>query len=156
MISEERVKELYHLAAFDEYENKKYHQAGEYTMWDYVGKEIVKSFFSGTIAFILLIVFWGLGDIDTITKWINRVDLTTFVPKLIVAYAGFMIVYLLITARSRHCDKGVRIRVLCTSHWSFCSGKEMTGGDLSVRKPACCWYGGANPRSRGIGCTKKP
>ena len=51
MISEERVKELYHLAAFDEYENKKYHQAGEYTMWDYVGKEIVKSFFSGTIAF---------------------------------------------------------------------------------------------------------
>lgn len=68
-------------------------------MWDYVGKEIVKSFFSGTIAFILLIVFWGLGDIDTITKWINRVDLTTFVPKLIVAYAGFMIVYLLITAR---------------------------------------------------------
>ena len=59
-------------------------------------------------------------------------------------------------ARSRHCDKGVRIRVLCTSHWSFCSGKEMTGGDLSVRKPACCWYGGANPRSRGIGCTKKP
>lgn len=98
MISEERVKELYHLAAFDEYENKKYHQAGEYTMWDYVGKEIVKSFFSGTIAFILMIVFWGLGDIDTITKWINRVDLTTFVPKLIVAYAGFMIVYLLITA----------------------------------------------------------
>ena len=65
MISEERVKELYHLAAFDEYENKKYYQAGEYTMWD----------------------------------WINRVDLTTFVPKLIVAYAGFMIVYLLITAR---------------------------------------------------------
>ena len=59
-------------------------------------------------------------------------------------------------ARSRHCDKGVRIRVLCASHWSFCSGKEMTGGDLSVRKPACCWYGGANPRSRGIGCTKKP
>ena len=59
-------------------------------------------------------------------------------------------------ARSRHCDKGVRIRVLCTSHWSFCSGKEMTGGDLSARKPACCWYGGANPRSRGIGCTKKP
>ena len=76
MISEERVKELYHLAAFDEYENKKYYQAGEYTMWDYVGKEIVKSFFSGTIAFILLIVFWGLGDIDTITNgsiaWILR------------------------------------------------------------------------------------
>ena len=82
MISEERVKELYHLSVFDEYENKKYHQAGEYTMWDYVGKEVVKSFFSGTIAFVLMIVFWGLGDIDTITKWINRVDFATFLPKL--------------------------------------------------------------------------
>ena len=40
MISEERVKELYHLAAFDEYENKKYYQAGEYTMWDYVCKKL--------------------------------------------------------------------------------------------------------------------
>ena len=56
MISEERVKELYHLAAFDEYENKKYYQAGEYTMWDYVGKEIVKSRFRccQTTAFLLL------------------------------------------------------------------------------------------------------
>ena len=37
-----------------------------------------------------------------------------------------------------------------------CSGKAAPGGDLSVRKPACCWYGGLSPRSRGIGCTKKP
>ena len=98
MINEKRVEELYRMSVYDENDDKKYHQMGEYYMWDYVGKELLKSFFSGTIAFILLIVFWGLGDIDTITKWINRVDLTTFVPKLIVAYAGFMIVYLLITA----------------------------------------------------------
>ena len=26
-------------------------------------------------------------------------------------------------ARSRHCDKGVRIRVLCTSHWSIAPGR---------------------------------
>lgn len=97
MISEERVKELYHLSVFDEYENKKYHQAGEYTMWDYVGKEVVKSFFSGTIAFVLMIVFWGLGDIDTITKWINHVDFAAFAPRFIIAYIGFMIVYILIT-----------------------------------------------------------
>ena len=69
MISEERVKELYHLAAFDEYENKKYYQAGEYTMWDYVGKEIVKSFFSGTIAFILLIVFWWAATARARPRW---------------------------------------------------------------------------------------
>ena len=62
-------------------------------------KRNCKKFLFGNHRIYSLIVFWGLGDIDTITKWINRVDLTTFVPKLIVAYAGFMIVYLLITAR---------------------------------------------------------
>ena len=27
-------------------------------------------------------------------------------------------------ARSRHCDKGVRVRVLCTGHWSFAPGRR--------------------------------
>ena len=46
----------------------------------------------------------------------------------------------------------------CCAHrpLEHCSGKAAPGGDLSVRKPACCWYGGLSPRSRGIGCTKKP
>jgi len=45
MINEDRVKELYQMAVFDEYKEKKYRQMGEYYMWDYVGKELVKSFF---------------------------------------------------------------------------------------------------------------
>ena len=60
-------------------------------------------------------------------------------------------------ARSRHCDKGVpRPGALGTGHWSICSGKAAEGGDLSVRKPAGCWYGSVCSKSRGIGCTKKP
>lgn len=48
MISEERVKELYHLAAFQmNMKIKNIIRAGEYTMWDYVGKEIVKKFLFG-------------------------------------------------------------------------------------------------------------
>ena len=98
MINEERVKEMYHMAVYDEYEQKKYHQAGEYTLWDYVGKELVKSFFSGTIAFGLVVSFVVLGDIEKFTKWINKVDLTKLFPQVCVAYAGFMILYLLVTA----------------------------------------------------------
>ena len=44
MINEERVRELYQMAVYDETEDKKCHPMGEYYIWDYVGKEIVKSF----------------------------------------------------------------------------------------------------------------
>lgn len=97
MINEDRVKEMYRLAVFDEYEEKKYRQVGEYTMWDYVGKELVRSFFSGTFAFGFLLLFVGLGDMDAFTRWINNASLEQFLPYLIIGYAGFMIVYLLIT-----------------------------------------------------------
>lgn len=46
-------------------------------------------------------------------------------------------------------------RVCCTGHWNPCSGKAAVDVELSARKPARCWYGGASPRSRGIGCTQK-
>lgn len=97
MINEDRVKEMYRMAVFDEYEEKKYRQAAEYTMWDYVGKEVVKSFFSGTLAFVCLIVFIGLGDIDAFTRWINTASLETLLPYVVIGYAGFMVVYVLIT-----------------------------------------------------------
>ena len=97
MISEERVKELYHLAAFDEYENKKYHQAGEYTMWDYVGKEIVKSFFSGTCAFALLVVFVALGNLDGVVSLVNQMNLRNLAVIIIAGYVGFQVIYLMIT-----------------------------------------------------------
>ena len=43
----------------------------------------------------------------------------------------------------------------CAGHWNVCSGKAAVDVELSARKPARCWYGGASPRSRGIGCTQK-
>ena len=39
MINEERVRELYQMAVYDETEDKKCHPMGEYYIWDYVGKE---------------------------------------------------------------------------------------------------------------------
>lgn len=97
MINEDRVKEMYRMAVYDEYEEKQCHQAGEYTLWDYVGKELVKSFFSGTIVFVLVLVFVSLGDLDRVTRWINKVDLTKLLPKVCLVYAGFMALYFLAT-----------------------------------------------------------
>ena len=44
-------------------------------------------------------------------------------------------------ARSRHCDKGAHGRgAFQHQPLKHCFGKAAAGADLSVRKPACCWY----------------
>ena len=97
MINEERVRELYQMAVYDETEDKKCHPMGEYYIWDYVGKEIVKSFFCGTIAFGLLIALWIIGDMTAAITFVNSADLMNLVIRFILVYVGFMAIYLLVT-----------------------------------------------------------
>ncbi|MDD6290499.1 MAG: hypothetical protein PUA77_01730 [Lachnospiraceae bacterium] len=98
MINEERVRELFQMAVFDEREEKKCRPMGQYYMWDYVGKELVKSFFSGTIAFVLLVVLWGISDLTALTAYINGTELANLAIRFIVLYVAFMAVYLIVTA----------------------------------------------------------
>ena len=42
MVNEDRVKEFFQMAVFDQREEARYRQMGEYYMWDYVGKELVE------------------------------------------------------------------------------------------------------------------
>ena len=97
MINEERVRELYQMAVYDENEDKKCHPMGEYYIWDYAGKEIVKSFFSVTIAFALLVALWVIGDMAAAIAFVNSADLMNLVIRLVLIYVGFMAIYLLVT-----------------------------------------------------------
>lgn len=98
MINEERVKELYHMAKYDSHTGREDSQMGKYYMWDYVGKELVKSFFTGSIAFVLLAVLWGMNDIEGITAKVNNLDLVDMAANIVVLYIGFLAIYLLATA----------------------------------------------------------
>lgn len=97
MINEERVRELYHMAVYDSHMDKADRQIGQYYMWDYIGKELVKSFFTGSIAFVLLVVLWGMNDLEGITARINHLDVADLAVQILVLYIGFLAVYLLAT-----------------------------------------------------------
>ena len=83
MINEDRVKELYRMAVYDAYEDEKCQQTGKYYISDYVGKEMIKSFFTGTSALI---------------AFINNADVTDLLIHVIMLYIGFMAAYLFVTA----------------------------------------------------------
>jgi hypothetical protein len=97
MINEERVKELYRMAVYDTHREKECRQAGEYYMWDYVGKECLKSFFAGTLAFMLLAAFVALGNLTKLTSLLNSADLVSLLVHVLILYGAFMVVYLLMT-----------------------------------------------------------
>ena len=98
MINEERVKELTHMAIYDEHRQKECRQMGEYYMWDYVWKELLKSFFSGAMAFLLLLTLWGIHDVEECVEMIGRSNLKEMIGRVIIAYITFMAVYLIVTA----------------------------------------------------------
>ena len=97
MINEERVRELCHMAVFDEHEAKKCRQMGEYYMWDYVGKELVKSFFSGTIAYGLLLLLWGIHNTESLMDMLSGAGLKETAGWVLILYVGFMAAYLAVT-----------------------------------------------------------
>ena len=48
MINEEKVKELFHVAVYDSKDKRVDKQAASYYGWDYLWKECLKSFFTGS------------------------------------------------------------------------------------------------------------
>ena len=67
-------------------------------MWDYVGKELVKSFFTGTIAYLLLFLLWGMYNSRMLIDMLNGPDLKALVGWVLLLYVVFLVVYLVLTA----------------------------------------------------------
>ncbi len=97
MISKERVRHMTKLAAFEEREGKKYYKMTQYFRRDYVGLELMKSFLSGTIAFIIFFGVWALCGMESLMENINDMDLVAFGTEILIEYLVFITVYLLIT-----------------------------------------------------------
>ena len=98
MIDEERVKELCHMAIYDTHKERVDNQVSQYYMWDYISKELIKSVISGTIAFALMVVLWGMGDLERITELVNNLDFVNLSVELLLLYIAFLALYLFVTA----------------------------------------------------------
>lgn len=97
MISKERVKHMTKLAQYDGRDARAHKRIAGYFRKDYISMEMMKSFLAGTIAFGLLMALWALYDLEQIVSEINKTDLTTFIVGIILRYALFMAVYMVVT-----------------------------------------------------------
>lgn len=98
MVNEDRVKKLYKIAIYEETEEKEHRQVGQYYRSDYIGKEVVKSFFTGSIAYLIMAVLWIISNWDLVLHQINTLQIIDAAIVMIVLYAIFLIAYLFATA----------------------------------------------------------
>ena len=98
MVNEERVKQLYKIAIYEQSEEKKHRETGLYYRSDYIGKEVVKSFFTGSIAYIIMAILWVMSNLDLVMHQINTLEIIDTVVVMAGLYLLFLVVYLFATA----------------------------------------------------------
>lgn len=97
MVNEERVKNLYKIALYEQNERKYERQTGHYYKKDYISKELMKSFFMGTLAYVLLVLIWAVSTLDEFLRSVNNLDVIKDTVVIVLLYIIFILIYLVIT-----------------------------------------------------------
>lgn len=97
MINQERVKQLYKIALYEQKEEKKYEVTGRFYKSDFIGKEVIKSIFSGTIAYGLMVVMWVIVNLEELAQMLVNFEILEVALKLGLLYVGFLVIYLFAT-----------------------------------------------------------
>lgn len=97
MVNQERVKQLYKIALYEQTEEKEHRQAGQYYRSDYIGKEVLKSIISGSIAYVIMVLLWAISNWDLVLYQINTLEIRDTLIMMLVIYVGFMMIYLFAT-----------------------------------------------------------
>lgn len=97
MVNEERLRPMVKMAMFDKNEGKHCKPMIEYARHDYVAMEMLKSFVTGTIAFMLMFGIWAVRDIDRAMGMLNAAYLKDFIVDVGLKYLVFLLAYLIVT-----------------------------------------------------------
>lgn len=97
MISEQRVKLMTRLAAYEQNEGKKNEEIGSYFKGDYISLQVLKSVISATIAFALIVAMFVLYDSELFMSDIYKIDIMEYVKKIIIYYLCFTGAYVVIS-----------------------------------------------------------
>ena len=97
MLSQERIKLMTKMAAYEENEGRKYMSIGSYVRSDYMGMQVIRSVICGTLAFLLLAGLYVYYHFETMMQDIYKMDLMLVGRKVLFYYIVFIAVYSVIT-----------------------------------------------------------
>ena len=96
MINEERIIMMTRLALYEKKNGRKELKITKYFPGDYVALQNFWSFVCGTAAFLIMLAFWALYNIENIMMELFTMDIMLFARNILVSYIIFMAVYMLL------------------------------------------------------------
>lgn len=97
MLSQERIKLMTKMAAYEENEGKKYMSIGSYFRSDYMGMQVIRSVICGTLAFFFLAGLYVYYHFETMMQDIYKMDLLLLGRRVLFYYIVFIAAYSVIT-----------------------------------------------------------
>ncbi|MFI3177843.1 MAG: hypothetical protein R3Y67_10220 [Eubacteriales bacterium] len=97
MLNEEKIKLMTKMSSYEQQKGKKNLAIGNYFKSDYMTWQMVKTFVSATIAFALCLGLYALYDFEVLIQDIYKMDLIAYAKDLLLRYAIFTGVYMLIS-----------------------------------------------------------
>ncbi|MGN0169782.1 MAG: hypothetical protein ACI39H_03355 [Lachnospiraceae bacterium] len=97
LVNEEKVRMMTKLAIYEEGRGKTAVSIGQYYKKDYIAKQMIKSLFLGTIAFMILAGLWISNGLDGLLADYLSLNLERMMMVFLILYAVFMFCYLGIT-----------------------------------------------------------
>ena len=94
MLNEEKVKSMTKAAAYEKGPEKKNIDIGSYFRGDYLGLHMVKSALAYTLAFLILVALWAVGQLEEMMLQISHVDyFTNIIKTMAIAFVIGLVVY---------------------------------------------------------------
>ena len=97
MVNEERLRPMVKMAMFDKNDGAECKPMIEYAREDYVAMQLLGSFITGSIAFLILFGMWALSDIDKLLGMLSPDKLIELVVGVGIRYGIFLAIYLIAT-----------------------------------------------------------
>lgn len=94
MIHNERVRQMVQLQAFHDRKGKDHFPVVAYFRKDYVGLHLLRGFVSGTVAYGVGLLMWGLCNMEMLMENIHTMDLKQLATTILLRYVVFLIIYL--------------------------------------------------------------
>ena len=82
------------LQAFSDRQGKEYFPVVKYFRGDYVGLHMLKGFISGTVAYGIMLLMWGISNMEMLMENAHTMDLKLFAIDILQRYLLFLVIYL--------------------------------------------------------------
>lgn len=93
MLNEEKVILMTKMASYENHEGKENMKISRYFRSDYIAMQVLKSIFSATVAFALLLALFVLYDFEIFIQDLYKMDLVSFAKTLLTYYGIMVAVY---------------------------------------------------------------